>query len=178
MKIAIIGGTGDMGFGLALRWARAGHEIVIGSRQAEKAGEAAERARQLPGVGMVAGKENAAALQGADLVVLAVPAAGHKSTLEALRRQLQGLPVLDITIPMAFGPLRYAPPAEGSNAQETLALLGEDAPVAAAFHTISATLLTCLEKELAEETLVVYWSNGAVLTADEIITMLRSEKRE
>lgn len=155
MKIAIIGGTGDMGFGLALRWSGAGHDIVIGSRQTKKAGEAAEKACQLANVSNITGLENTAAMRGVDLAVLAVPASGHRATLDALKDGLRGIPLLDITIPMAFGPLRYAPPAEGSNAMEALALLGKEARVAAAFHTVSAILLTNLDWEVAEETLMV-----------------------
>lgn len=155
MKIAIIGGTGDMGYGLGLRLAKAGHEIVIGSRTAERAEEAARAACEAVGVGTVTGAENAAAASAAELVVISVPAAGHRATVEGLRGILSEKCVLDITVPLAFTPLRYAPPAEGSNAQETAAILGEGCRVAAGFHTISATLLTDLESPIEANALVV-----------------------
>lgn len=154
MKIAIIGATGDMGYGLAMRLAQKGHEIIIGSRDAEKAQQAAEKATNECGVKLI-GLSNEDACSGCDLVVISVPAAGHRPTLEALRDKIGSVPVLDITIPMAFKPLRYDPPAEGSNALETLALLGEETKVAAGFHTISAQLLCDLEHPVLGDLLVV-----------------------
>ena len=121
MNIAIIGGTGDMGYGLALRLAKAGHRVIIGSRTAERAEEAAKTARETTGSATVSGAENAQAVAQAELVILSVPSAGHRATVESLREALTGKPVLDITVPLAFKPLRYAPPAEGSNALETAA---------------------------------------------------------
>lgn len=155
MKIAVIGGTGDMGFGLALRLAKAGHEVVIGSRTGEKAVQAAARAQALVPEGRFSGGDNAAAAGQGALAVIAVPAQGHRATVEDLRESLCTRPVLDITIPMAFGPLRYAPPPAGSNALETAELLGEGARVAAGFHTISATLLADPEAPIAADTLIV-----------------------
>lgn len=161
MKIAIIGGTGSMGYGLGLRLAKAGHEVVIGSRTAERAEEAAKTACETVGVARVSGAENAAAVLQAELVVISVPSAGHKATVEGLREALSGKPVLDITVPLAFKPLRYAPPAEGSNAQETEAILGEGCRLASGFHTISAALLSDLERPVEANALVV--SNDAEL---------------
>ena len=155
MKIAIIGGTGDMGYGLGLRLAKAGHEVIIGSRTAERAQEAAKTAREETGTELISGAENAAAVASAQLVILSVPSAGHRATLESLRDALTQKPVLDITVPLAFKPLRYAPPAEGSNAQETAAILGEGCRVAAGFHTISATLLSDLAHPVEANALVV-----------------------
>lgn len=155
MKIAIIGGTGDMGYGLGLRLARAGHEIIIGSRTAERAEEAARAACETAGTSKITGAENALAACAAELVIISVPAAGHRATVEALRGILLDKCVLDITVPLAFKPLRYAPPVEGSNAQETAAVLGEGCRVAAGFHTISATLLTDLESPIEANALVV-----------------------
>ena len=142
-----------MGYGLGLRLAKAGHHIVIGSRNKERAEEAAEKAAALTG-GQVEGLENAGAVQGAELVVLSVPASAHRATVESLREVLADKPVLDITVPFAFRPLRYTPPEEGSNAQETAAILGEGCRVAAGFHTISATLLVELEAEIGANAFV------------------------
>ena len=161
MKIAIIGGTGNMGYGLGLRLAKANHEIVIGSRTAERAEEAAKAARALVGTSQITGAENASAAQEAELVILSVPTAGHREMVQSLRDILSHKCVLDITVPLAFKPLRYAPPLEGSNAQETAAILGEGCRVAAGFHTISATLLTDLEAPLEADALLV--GNDAAL---------------
>ncbi|MDR1826009.1 MAG: NADPH-dependent F420 reductase [Bifidobacteriaceae bacterium] len=168
MQIAIIGGTGDMGFGLGLRLAVAGHTIRIGSRQAAKAEEAAARALALTGLaaGAIGGFDNQTAVSGADLAVVSVPGAAHRATVEGLRDQLAGRPVLDVTVPLAFKPLRYEPPAAGSNAQETAEVLGDGARVAAAFHTVAAGLLADLATPLDVETLVA--GNDAELKADVI----------
>lgn len=155
MNIAIIGGTGDMGYGLALRLAKAGHRVIIGSRTAERAEEAAKTARETTGSATVSGAENAQAVAQAELVILSVPSAGHRATVESLREALTGKPVLDITVPLAFKPLRYAPPAEGSNALETAAILGEGCRLASGLHTISATLLSDLEHPVEANALVV-----------------------
>lgn len=171
MKIAVIGGTGDMGYGLALRLGKAGNEIVLGSRQREKAQLAAEKARGLVPGGQFAGEENETAIQASELAVIAVPAAGHRATVESLRTVLAEKPVLDITIPMAFKPLRYAPPAEGSDALETAAILGEGCRVAAGFHTVSVTLLLDLATPLHADTLIV--GNDAALKT-QIMELARS----
>lgn len=155
MNIAIIGGTGDMGYGLALRLAKAGHRVIIGSRTAERAEEAAKAARETTGSATVSGAENAQAVAQAELVILSVPSAGHRATVESLREALTGKPVLDITVPLAFKPLRYAPPAEGPNALETAAILGEGCRLASGLHTISATLLSDLEHPVEANALVV-----------------------
>ena len=155
MNIAIIGGTGDMGYGLALRLAKAGHRVIIGSRTAERAEEAAKAARETTGSATVSGAENAQAVAQAELVILSVPSAGHRATVESLREALTGKPVLDITVPLAFKPLRYAPPVEGSNALETAAILGEGCRLASGLHTISATLLSDLEHPVEANALVV-----------------------
>lgn len=155
MKIAIVGATGDMGYGLALRFAQQGHDIVIGSRQREKAEDAAQKAREAAGVENIVGMDNPSACQGQDLIIIAVPASGHRRTLETLKEAMEGTPVLDVTIPMAFSPLRYDPPMEGSNALESAAVLGEGAKVSAGFHTVSAAMLSNLEKEVKGDVLVV-----------------------
>ncbi len=155
MRISIIGATGDMGYGLALRLARLGHDICIGSRQLEKAQEAAQKAREEAGCDNITGLDNVAACQDRDLIIISVPAAGHRPTLQALKDVIGDTPVLDVTIPMAFNPLRYDPPAEGSNALEVVAVLGENAKVAAGFHTVSASMLCNLSKTVAGDLLVV-----------------------
>lgn len=142
--ISVLGGTGDQGRGLARRFALAGHTVLIGSRSADRAEEAA---RGLD-VG-VRGAENAVVAAEADVVVVAVPWEGHKATLEALREPLAGKIVVDCVNPLGFdGKGAYALPVEeGSAAQQAQAVL-PDSRVVAAFHHVSAVLL--LDPNVAE----------------------------
>src|SRR5689334_15938286 len=139
LSIGILGGTGDQGKGLARRFALAGHEVIIGSRKAERAQEAAESLGDgLP----VRGAENAAVAREADLVIVAVPYDGHKALLESLRAELAGKIVVDCVNPLGFDKQGgYALPVEeGSAAQQAAAVL-PDSRVVAAFHHVSAVLL-------------------------------------
>jgi NADPH-dependent F420 reductase len=141
-RIAILGGTGPQGHGLALRWARAGHPIVIGSRDAARAQDSARTvAARLPGAD-VTGADNLAAAKDADIVVLTVPWAAHKATLEAVRGALAGKILVDVTVPLV--PPRVARvqlPPEGSAAVAAQALLGAEVKVVSAFQNVSSHLL-------------------------------------
>ncbi|MEU4719671.1 NADPH-dependent F420 reductase [Nonomuraea dietziae] len=137
LTIGILGGTGDQGKGLARRFALAGHPVLIGSRDAGRAQEAADS------VGNGArGAENAAVAAEADIVIVAVPWDGHKATLSALREPLAGKIVVDCVNPLGFDKQgAYALPVEeGSAAQQAAAVLA-DSRVVAAFHHVSAVLL-------------------------------------
>ena len=142
-SIGIIGGTGDQGRGLAYRFARAGQRVLVGSRSAGRGEQAAAELAALPGVpdGVVSGGDNPYAC-GADVVVVAVPWAGHAATLTELAGALAGRIVVDCVNPLGFdanGP--YALPVEeGSAAQQAAALL-PDSTVCAAFHHVSAEVL-------------------------------------
>jgi NADPH-dependent F420 reductase len=136
LSVGILGGTGDQGRGLAYRFARAGHEVRIGSRSADRGVTAAA---ELPGT--VSGGDNAYAC-GADVVIVAVPWAGHGDLVAALREPLSGKVVVDCVNPLGFDahgayPLKVE---EGSAAQQAAALL-PDSRVCAAFHHVSAALL-------------------------------------
>ncbi|NUP03084.1 MAG: NADPH-dependent F420 reductase [Nonomuraea sp.] len=137
LSIAILGGTGDQGKGLARRFALAGHQVLIGSRSAQRAREAAESI----GAG-ARGAENAAVAAEADVVIVAVPYEGHKALLESLRAELAGKIVVDCVNPLGFDKQgAYALPVEeGSAAQQAAAVLTESR-VVAAFHHVSAVLL-------------------------------------
>lgn len=142
VRIAILGGTGDQGRGLARRFALAGHRVVIGSRAAERAAAAAaELAAADPGLA-VAGATNEAAAAGADVVIVAVPWEGHDALLAGLAGPLAGRIVVDCVNPIGFderGPYALRP-AEGSAAEQAAALL-PDSTVVAAFHHVSAVVL-------------------------------------
>jgi 8-hydroxy-5-deazaflavin:NADPH oxidoreductase len=137
--IAIIGGTGKEGKGLAYRWARIGYDILIGSRQIEKAEAAAVDVRDLPGIeGTVKGVANLDAAKSADLVVLTVPFSAHVSMLEHIKDAVQGKILVDVTVPLV--PPRVTKvqmPAAGSAAQEARQVLGDGVEVVAAYQNIS-----------------------------------------
>src|SRR5687767_8558529 len=138
MKIGILGGTGKEGAGLAGRWARAGHEIIIGSRDAERArAKAAELGALVPGA-RVQGLGNREAATAAEVVVIALPATGLANTLPEVREACRGKVVVSTVVPLTFGgPRLFTPPAAGSSAEEVQGLLPE-ARVVGAFHHIAA----------------------------------------
>ncbi|HMH52528.1 MAG TPA: NADPH-dependent F420 reductase [Candidatus Acidoferrum sp.] len=138
MNIAILGGTGKEGAGLALRWAQAGHAIIIGSRDAEraraKATELRDQAHKLP----IVGHTNLEAAELGEIVVVALPANGLAATLPELRAATANKVVVSTVVPLTFGgPRLFTPPALGSSAEEVQSLLPE-ARVVAAFHHIAA----------------------------------------
>lgn len=142
--VAVLGGTGPQGRGLARRLAQAGHRLVIGSRSAERGQSAAETLSADIGAapGAVTGDDNAGAAAAGDIVIVAVPWEGHGELLESLREQLRGKIVVDCVNPLGFdkqGAYALDVP-EGSAAQQAAALL-PDSTVVAAFHHVSAVLL-------------------------------------
>ena len=115
MKIAIIGGTGNLGNGLALRWARAGHDIIVGSRDAPRAAEAAKGLNAKAGLSTISGMDNATATAAAELVTLTVPYSSHGAMLEVIRPHLQTKILIDATVPLNPSKVRTVKlPAEGS----------------------------------------------------------------
>jgi NADPH-dependent F420 reductase len=156
-KIGVLGGTGPQGRGLALRWARAGFAVVLGSRAADRAEAAAAELRELAGVELITGLDNAACAADADIVLVAVPWDGHRELLESLRAELAGKIVIDCVNPLGFdkqGPFAL-PVAEGSAAQQAEQIL-PDSRVTAAFHHVSAVLLADLEvSEMDSDVLVL-----------------------
>lgn len=139
LMIAVLGGTGKEGKGLAFRWARVGHRVIIGSRSEEKAVAAASDLLQLlEGAGAVTGRSNQQAAQEADIVILAVPYSAHREILVSVAAALNGKVLVDVTVPLVSGQVsRVHMPSAGSAAQEAKQILGEGAEVAAAFHNIS-----------------------------------------
>ena len=137
--IAIVGGTGKEGKGLAYRWARAGYKIIIGSRSKEKADAAAQELLQLLGKTCpVSGAANPDAVQAADLVVMTVPFSVHMDMLESLRPFVGGKILVDVTVPLVPPKVtRVQMPPAGSAAQEAQGILGEAAQVVSAFQNIS-----------------------------------------
>jgi NADPH-dependent F420 reductase len=139
MTIAVLGGTGKEGKGLAYRWAKAGYSVIIGSRAAEKAEAAArELAQMLGGQYAVEGLDNLSAAQKADIVVLTVPYAAHRETLESVKAALKGKILVDVTVPLVPPKVsKVQMPPAGSAAQEAREILGEGAEIVDAFQNIS-----------------------------------------
>ncbi len=138
MTIAILGGTGPEGAGLGARWALAGHSIVIGSRDLERAKTKAAELRERTGKTGIMGESNAQAAKLGEVVVIALPSSGLAATLSEVRGGCRGKVVISTVVPLTFGgPRLFTPPPSGSSAEEVQALL-PDAKVVAAFHHIAA----------------------------------------
>ena len=155
MKIAIVGGTGKEGRGLAVRWARAGHDVAVGSRDAERAKEKAAELTAL-GLGRVSGGANVDVAAAAEVVLLSIPYAAHTETLKELRDALQGKIVIDITVPLVPPKVSQVTlPAGQSAALEAQEILGPGARVVAVLHHISSVHLGDPDHALESDTLVV-----------------------
>ncbi len=140
--IAILGGTGKEGRGLAYRWAKAGYPIIIGSRAQERAQQAAEVIRERVPQAQIQGMENRAAAQTADIVVVSVPYAGFRPLLEHIRDAVQGKVVVNVVVPLKPPKVtKVHLPPEGSAAQEAQAILGPEVAVVNAFQNIAHELL-------------------------------------
>ncbi|NLE83123.1 MAG: NADPH-dependent F420 reductase [Chloroflexi bacterium] len=138
--LGIIGGTGKEGSGLAYRWALAGHKVIIGSRNEEKALQAVAALRERIGDQKVelSGSTNAEAVNACDIAVLTVPFSAHASTLEGLKAELQGKLLIDVCVPLMPPKVtKVQMPPEGSAALQAKAILGPDVQVVDAFQTIS-----------------------------------------
>jgi NADPH-dependent F420 reductase len=153
VRLAVLGGTGPQGRGLARRFALAGHSVVLGSRNAEKAQQVAN---DLADAGDVRGAGNASATADADVVIVAVPYDGHAELLTALRESLAGRIVVDCVNPLGFDKKGAYPLTvpEGSAAEQAAALLPRSR-VTAAFHHISAKRLLAGSDDIVTDVLVV-----------------------
>ena len=157
--VSIIGASGALGFGLAVRWGRAGVPVVIGSRDAGRAQEAADRAKQTVPGGEFDGAENAEAATRADVVVLSVPFRSQSETLTNLKGALrEGQIVVDATVPLAAAVSGRATRTlgvwQGSAAQQAQEMVPDGVRVVSALHTVSAALLGDLDHALGEDVLV------------------------
>jgi 8-hydroxy-5-deazaflavin:NADPH oxidoreductase len=158
MKIAIIGGTGPQGQGLALRFARAGIEVVVGSRDPTRAATTvAEVNAKLPkGSSNIVGLSNLDAIREADeMVIFAVPWSAHNDTLHNIKAELSGKILIDIVVPLSENdPKKVDMPPEGSATEAAQAILGSDVPVIGALHNVSATTLNNLDWDINCDVLV------------------------
>jgi NADPH-dependent F420 reductase len=156
MKIALVGGTGDIGTGFAVRWGQK-HEIIIGSRNVDKARESAAAVLQLLGeVGNVQGTDNASAIAAADVVVLCVPYEHLASVTTGLLDSYKGQLVISPVVPMIYNGkfFQYNPPSEGSAALQARSLLPKGVRVVSAFHTICAAALQDIERVMKADAFI------------------------
>jgi hypothetical protein len=168
VNIAILGGTGKEGAGLAVRWARLGHSIIIGSRDAERARTKATELRDAAHAIPIVGHTNAEAAALGEIVVVALPAAGLSNTLPEVRQACRGKVVVSTVVPLTFGgPRLFTPPAAGSSAEEVQGLLPE-ARVVAGFHHIAAHELSDAAHPIDCDLLIC----GQDATAKETVTQL------
>ena len=158
MKIAIIGGTGPQGQGLALRFARAGIEVVVGSRDPLRAATTVSEVNaKLPkGSSNIVGLSNLDAIREADeMVIFAVPWSAHNDTLHNIKAELSGKILIDIVVPLSENdPKKVDMPPEGSATEAAQAILGSDVPVIGALHNVSATTLNNLDWDINCDVLV------------------------
>ena len=157
--VTVVGGSGALGFGLALRLARAGTAVVIGSRDAERAREAAERATSTLPSGTFTGLENDEAASKSEVVFLSVPFRNQSETLTNLKNTLrEGQLVVDATVPLAAAvsgkATRMLGVWQGSAAQQAQEMVPEGVRVVSALHTVSAASLQDLDHELNEDVLI------------------------
>jgi NADPH-dependent F420 reductase len=174
LTVAVLGGTGKEGKGLAYRWAKAGYQVLIGSRTPEKAiTAAAEIIELLEGSGSVVGMSNQEAAQQANIAVLTVPYAAHRDTLASVKDALQGKLLIDVTVPLVPPKLsKVQMPPAGSAAQEAKEILGDGVQVVAAFQNVSYehllgdagvecdVLVTGTSKDARQETLKLVEAAG------------------
>ena len=172
--IAIIGGTGKEGPGLAMRWAKAGYPIIIGSRQAEKAQATAAELNTRLGIQSIRGMINSAAVRAADVCVLTVMYTAHQAVVESLKVDLRGKILVDATARVDFRePKPPAPPAAARLAQDKL---GKDVRVVAAFQTVPASVLRReIDQPIEIDVLVC---SDDIKAAEEVVQLARAAKMQ
>lgn len=155
VTVAVLGGTGKEGSGLAMRWAQSGYRVIVGSRDAERAKSKAAEFNEILGESLIEGAHNQEAAARADIVVLTVPYDAHQATLESVRNEVQGKILVDVTVPMQPPDIRRVfVPAGKAAALETLAIVGDGVKVVSAFQNVSAAHLKKLEHAVACDVLV------------------------
>lgn len=178
LTLAILGGTGNEGQGLAYRWARAGYPVLIGSRTPEKAEKAAAAVNERLSRDVVRGMANEDAALECDIAILTVPYEAHQSILESLREKLQGKVLVDVTVPLVPPQItKVQMPAAGSAALEARQILGEGVEVVAAFqnvshehlmdeHPIPCDVLVCGTNQEAREQVLILAAAAGLLAWD------------
>jgi len=157
--ITVIGGTGEQGFGLVLRFAKSGEKVIIGSRQQQKAEDAAKKANSILGGNPVSGMENSKAAAAADIIVMSVPFAAHIDMVKSVAESVKQDDIfVDVVVPLSTAVGGTATTAigvwEGSAAQQAARLLPPHTKVTSAFHNIVAESLQDIEHEVDSDVIV------------------------
>jgi NADPH-dependent F420 reductase len=178
VRIAIVGGTGGLGYGLAIRLAQAGQEVLIGSRQADRATAAAERVKAAlaPAEVSVEGGANADIVKDVAVVMVTVPFPGQADTYKAMKASVTaGTTVIDCTVPLASEvggrPTRMLGVWEGSAAQQARSILGREVTLASGFHTVMGATLETFDVSLDQDVLVC-GDPDARKVAEEVVGLL------
>lgn len=173
MIVSILGGTGEQGPGMALRWAKAGIEVIIGSRQQEKAAGIAAELNQELGQELIKGMANPEAAAAADVVALTVPFSAHRATIESVKEHVAGKVFIDVCVPLdPENPRKMQLPPEGSATQEAQAILGDDVKVVAAFQNVSAHELRHLDHAIDCDVLVCGNDKDARQTVMDLVAKM------
>jgi len=173
--VSILGGTGNLGFGLAVRLGGAGYSVCVGSRDQQRAEEAAQRAAHLVPSGTFTGSANADAVGKADsLVIITVPFASQLATLKSIADHwLPGQVAMDATVPLATAvggrPTQLIQPWQGSAAQQARTAIPDHVGLVAGLHTVSAAALLDLDEALDEDTLICGDDRNAKAVATEVL---------
>src|SRR5438270_12886564 len=183
MRIAIVGGTGGLGYGLAVRLAAAGQDVVIGSRSADRAQAAAQRVKTLLGPrlqGSIEGGANAEIVKDATVVMVTVPFPGQADTYKAIKSSIGPSTVgIDCTVPLASEvggrPTRMLGVWEGSAAQQARSIVGREVTLASGFHTIMAGTLELTDLSLDQDVLVCGDPEGRKM-AVEVVGLLKGAR--
>ncbi|MBZ9570971.1 NADPH-dependent F420 reductase [Methanobrevibacter sp. TMH8] len=162
MKISVLGGTGDQGLGIVIRFIQAGENVIIGSRKAEKAQAAVEKVKELlekDDIPNLSGMSNEDAADKGEILILTVPLAAQMGTLKSVKEYVNGKILIDATVPLdtviGGGPARYVDLWQGSAAERTAEILdGEDVKVISAFNNISNSHLMNFNEEIDCDCLV------------------------
>lgn len=170
--LSIIGGTGALGSGLAWRFARAGYPVVVGSRTADKAVQAAAEMAARDDLKVI-GMDNVAAARAGDIVFMTVPFASHQATLESIRDEVRGKVFVDTTVPLVPPKvMRVQLPADGCVAKRTQAYLGEEVRVVSAFQNVAAAHLQSDDAHLEDCDVLV---SGNDADARELVVRMAGE---
>lgn len=171
-SIAVLGGSGDLGSGLALRWARAGYPVIIGSRTEEKANTASSSIAERFPEATVSGMDNVAAAKAGDIVVMTVPFSNHASTLDSVRDAVQGKIFVDVTVPLVPPKVsRVQMPPEGSAGKAAQELLGPEVQVVSAFQNVAADHLADLDHDPDCDVLV---AGNVVAAREQVIELVEA----
>ena len=173
MIVSILGGTGEQGPGMALRWAKAGIQVIIGSRQQSKAAQVADELNEELGEALIQGMANPEAAAAADVVALTVPFSAHKTTIESVKAHLQGKVFIDVCVPLdPENPRKMLMPPAGSATEEAQALLGDDVKVVAAFQNVAAHELRHLDHDIECDVLVCGNDREARQTVIDLVNQM------